>query len=280
VPASSDSRASECFTVTPRDTTLTTQAGSSPVDFGNAVTDTASLSGTANHQGSGGVGSDGSINPGAPGAAAGGTITFTLYKADCTTVATGTGQNPQTVTVSGDNPSYGPVSFIPDAPGTYHWKASYSGDSPNTNASSHNAACDDPNEDVVVRQIPTTISTAQKAFPNDSATISSSVAGNTLPATGTVIFRLYDSLTSCQAGSTTVGTGGLLYTETKSNVGGSNSFTVGTSNNSVSVNTNTSVYWTVTYATGDTAHTGRQSACAENTQFAFTNDSGPGTVFP
>jgi hypothetical protein len=83
------------------------------------------------------------------------------------------------------------VSFTPDAPGTYHWVASYNGDSPNTLGASHNAACDDAGEDVVVRQIPTAISTAQKVFPNDSATITSSVAGNNLPSGGTVIFRLY-----------------------------------------------------------------------------------------
>jgi hypothetical protein len=40
------------------------------------------------------------------------------------------------------------------------------------------------------------------------------------------------------------------------------------------------VYWLVTYATGDTAHTGRQSNCAESTQTVFVNDSGDGTVFP
>ncbi|MGW5241357.1 hypothetical protein ACWEOW_20660 [Monashia sp. NPDC004114] len=275
VPPSSDATTGECFTVTPRQSALVTQAGSSPVDFGNPVTDTATLTNTADHQGSGGKGTDGSINPTTPGGKAGGTITFTLYKADCTTVATGTGTNPQTVSVSGDN-TYGPVSFTPDAPGTYHWVASYGGDSPNTLGTTHNAACDDTNEDVVVRQIPTTISTAQKAFPNDSATISSSVAGDNLPSGGTVVFSLYNNLANCQAGGTT----GRLYTETKSNVGGQNSVTVGTANTSVAVDTNTTVYWKVTYATGDQAHTGRQSNCTENTVFTFNNDSGPGTLFP
>jgi hypothetical protein len=125
-----------------------------PVDFGQPITDTATLTNTANHQGSGGVGTDGSINPTTPGGPADGTITFTLLKADCTTLATGTGTNPQTVVVNGDG-TYGPVSFTVDTPGPYHWQAVYSGDAPNTLGSSHNVTCDDPIETVIIRLIPT-----------------------------------------------------------------------------------------------------------------------------
>ncbi len=279
VPGSKDDSTGECFTVTPKQPTLSTQAGSGPVDFGNPVTDTATLGNTANHQGSGGVGSDQSINPAAPGGAAGGSITFTLVKSDCSTAATGTGTNPQSVTVTG-NATYGPVSFTPDAPGTYYWKASYTGDSPNTLGVSHNGDCKDTNEAVVVRQIPTQISTAQQVYPNDSATLTSSVTGDNLPSGGTVVFRMYDSLSSCTAAGDTVGNGGLLYKETKTAVGGTHSVTVGTANTSVAVSANGTVYWTVTYATGDSAHTGRQSVCTENTALTFTNDAGNGTVFP
>jgi hypothetical protein len=58
--------------------------------------------------------------------------------------------------------------------------------------------------------------------------------------------------------------------------------TVGTSNTTVSVNDTsvTTYYWRVTYASGDTAHTGRQSDCVENVQVQFTNDAAPGTLFP
>jgi len=294
VPGSSDPSAgpppdttsqSECFTITPKTPSLATTAGAGPVDFGQPVTDTATLTGTANRPGTGGLG-DGSINPTGGNGPAQGTITFTLYKANCSTLATGTGTNPQTVNVTTGDGTYGPVSFTPDAPGTYHWVASYSGDSPNTNGTDHNTACNDTAEDVVVRQIPTSISTAQSAIPNDSATITSSVAGNVLPATGTVIFRLYGptagstALQNCQAHGDTVGSGGLLYKETKNNVGGANSVTVGTTNTTTSVNASGTYYWRVTYATGDTAHTGRQSDCAENTVLTFNNDSGPGTLFP
>jgi hypothetical protein len=293
VPASSDHSSTECFLITPKTPTLATTAGAGPVDFGNAVTDTASLTGTANEPGTGGpTGSNGSINPVTPGGSAQGTITFALYNADCTTLATGTGgTNPQTVTVSGDNTSYGPVSFTPDAPGTYHWVASYNGDLPNTNGTSHNTLCDDTNEDVVVRQIPTSMSTVGKAFPQDSATITSTVTGDNLPSGGTVVFRLYGptgggtphtALENCTAHGDTVGSAGLLYRETQNPVGGSHSVTVGTSNTTVSVNDTsvTTYYWRVTYASGDTAHTGRQSDCVENVQVQFTNDAAPGTLFP
>ena len=271
---------SECFVVNPRPTTLDTQAGAGPVDFGQPVTDTATLTGTANRPGSGGIGTNGSINPTTPGGPAGGTITFTLYKADCSTLATGTGTNPQGVTpVSGDG-TYGPVSFTPDAPGTYHWVAAYGGDSPNTLSSDHNTACNDTDEDVVVRQIPTTITTAQKVFPNDSATVASSVAGKNLPSGGTVTFRLYNTLANCQLHGDTVGSGGLLYKESKSIAGGAQSESAATNNTSVSVSADSTVAWYVTYATGSNTFTGRQSNCAETTALDFTNDAGPGTVFP
>ena len=287
VPPSHDSSSGECFTVNPRQPHIVTQAGASPVDFGNPVTDTATLTNTANQPGTGGLG-DGSINPTTPGGPAGGTISFTLFKDDCTTVAVAlAGTTPTTfpivVNVSGDG-TYGPVSFTPNAPGTYHWVATYSGDSPNTlpTPASESVCGADPNEDVIVRQIPTEIATAQSAIPNDSATITSTVPGDNLPAGGTVVFSLYGptpgstALQNCQAGGAT----GRLYQQTNNNVGGANSVQTATNNTTVSVNVSETYYWLVTYAPGDTAHTGRQSNCAENTVLTFNNDSGPGTLFP
>jgi len=269
---------------------MSTAAVASPVNFGLAVQDNATLGGTAKKPGSGGPsGSNGSINPTTLGGNATGTITFTLYKNDCTTLATGTGTNPQTITTVSGNGTYGPVSFQPDAPGTYHWVATYGGDLPNTQASpATDSPCPDSSEEVVVRQIPTEITTAQRAYPNDSQTITSSLSGNNLPSGGTVKFYLYgpttggnSALVNCQAHGTTLNSGGLLYTETANSVGGTtHSVTVPTSNTSVSVNTSDTYYWRVTYATGDTAHTGRQSDCTENTALTFTNDLGTGTVFP
>lgn len=277
VPGDSDSSATECFLVNPRTPTLTTQAGAATVDFGQPVTDTATLTGTAHKPGTGGpAGSNGSINPATLGGDATGTITFTLYKADCTTPATGTGTNPQTRTVSGDG-TYGPVSFTPDAPGTYHWVASYGGDPPNTNSTTHNNACNDPNEAVVVQQIPSAISTEQDVYPNDSATVSSTVASRELPAGGRIVFKLYDTVANCEANGPT----GLLYTETDNTVGGGGAGnTASTNNTTVAVDADATVAWRVTYEPLNAAFTGRQSACVERTAIDFTDDAGPGTLFP
>ena len=83
------------------------------------ITDSTALSGTANQPG------NPAINPTTAGRPTGGSITFTLYGPDnCSTVAFTS--NP--VPVSGDG-TYGPVSFTPTATDTYHWAASYTGDS-------------------------------------------------------------------------------------------------------------------------------------------------------
>jgi hypothetical protein len=401
---SSDSSASECFIVNPVTPTLSTTA-SGTVEIGNAISDTAILGGTANQPGTGGGGTDGSINT-TNGALAGGSITWTAYGPNsCTTVAFG----PVSRTVLGDNTypttSQPAVSFTPTAAGTYTWVASYSG-SPNTNGVAATAcanqptteqvvvtpkhptistqvnhgtsdpvapgtplsdtatlgntatpsngtngtitftaygpesdtqtcpnadavytstitvsgngnyvssngnggtfaptvpghynwiasytpatgdvnnlsattACGDANEGSIVRTIPTQISTHQSWYPNDSATITSSLAGDNLGAGGTVAFALYSNSTC---------TGTALYTESKTLTGGSHTETVHTTNGNnpataFSVDTAGPFYWNVTYAptSADKSHTGIQSACVENHSYTFANDSGPGTAFP
>ena len=52
IPGSSDSLVSECFKINPLTPTLATQAGAGPVNLGTAVTDTATLTGTADKPGS------------------------------------------------------------------------------------------------------------------------------------------------------------------------------------------------------------------------------------
>ena len=82
IPGSSDSSATECFTVNPVTPSLGTTA-SADVLLGNTVSDSATLGGTATQP----------ANPvinltGTAGAPAGGTITFRLYgPGDCTTLA-------------------------------------------------------------------------------------------------------------------------------------------------------------------------------------------------
>ena len=83
VPGSSDSRANECFTVAPVQPTLTTDATDSPVAFGQAISDSVTLSGTAHEPGTGGpTGDSGSINPTTLGGDATGDIIVKAYGPD------------------------------------------------------------------------------------------------------------------------------------------------------------------------------------------------------
>jgi hypothetical protein len=301
VPGTDDHSSNECFTVTPVSPSLATQATDAsgtpitgPVTFGNAVYDTGTLSGAATEPGTNGASHGGNstyptIN--ATDGAFAGTIVFTLVGPnDCTTTATGTGSNPSSPVAVTGNTTYGPVGFTPNHPGTYHWLATYTdtgsvNNVPNT--VSHNSNCTDALEDVTVSQIPTQITTAPLAYPNDTATISSTAAGDLLPAGGTVTFRLFEdangstALQNCQTDDGTSGAQGLLYNQAFSTAATpANSENFATTNTTVGVNSNGTFYWRVTYAPGDTAHTGIQSSCVENTGFTFAGDSGPGTAFP
>src|SRR5581483_12070568 len=68
-----------------------------------------------------------------------------------------------------------PFSYTPTEPGTYYWIASYSGDGvKNDGISGH---CGDTNEKSVVNLAASTTETAQKVYPQDSATIGAAVGG-------------------------------------------------------------------------------------------------------
>ena len=272
------------------------------VDFGSPVTDIVSLTGLAKEPGSnGGInGTYTSID--ASNGAYAGTITFTLFGPSdngCgSQTSGGTGTNPQSVLVdtSVGNKQYGPVSYTPALPGTYHWKATIDNTPtpPNPPASVNNSlpvtdndSCNLSREDVVVRQIPTTITSHQSAYPNDSATVTSTAVGDNIPAGGVITFKLYGpaggqtALQNCLAHGDTL-LAGRLYSEshTITAAESNHSVTAATSDTSVSVDVSETYYWRVTYSTGDSTHTGRQSDCVENTVLTFNNDSGPGTVFP
>ncbi len=257
----------ECFEVLPVTPGLDTQAVASPVNFGQAVQDNATLSGTATRPGTNGPNATyPSINA-TNGAAAGGKITFTLLKNDCSTLATGTGTNPQDFTPISGNATYGPVSFTPDAPGTYHWKAAYvpaTGDVNNI-GSTHNAACTDSDETVVVNQVPTSITTRQFVYPQDKATITATGGGN---LAGSVTFKLYDSLANCTANGST----GLLLTDGPHAISGASPRSATTNNTTVAVTADALVYWRVTYTSTNQAQLGSSSACVESTDVDFTGD--------
>jgi len=294
VPASSDpsdsTSVTECFKVNPVQPTLTTLATTGPVDFGQVISDNVYLSGTAKQPGTNGVGPGGTINAdAATQLAAAGTIRVTAYGPGCSTLALAEA----TTTASGDKVDplfyFGPNSatqFQPASPGQYTFVASYDGNNPNTLGVAATACGSQPtSEQVVVRTIPTQIATTPSYFPQDSATVTSSLLGDNLPANGTVAFSLYGATTdpagtahaNCQAGLAT----GRVYGPIPILTGeAAHSVTVGTDNQTFRVSAFGTFYWLVTYAPGDTAHTGIQSNCVENINATLTGSTGTGTIFP
>lgn len=286
VPGSSDSSSGECFTIAPRQPTLTTQATSGPVDFGQKISDTVTLDNTAHKPGTGGpTGSllAGSINPTTLGGDATGNITVVAYGPNsCSTVAFTSGA----IAASGNGSVGGAgtaFEFTPAAPGQYVFVAAYAGDLPNTLDIAATACSGAPaSEKVTVRQIPTEIKTKQSWIPNDTATVTATT-GN-LAAGGTVAFSLYDNATC---------SGTAVYSESKTLAGGNPSEEVSTSNTGAFKITTAygdpadslsgRYSWKVVYtpAAADTAHLGKQSSCdAEHFNITYTNDAGPGSDLP
>ncbi len=159
------------------------------------------------------------------------------------------------------NGTYGPVSFTPTAPGTYHWAASYSGNLPNTNATSHNTDCTDTNEDVVVVSVPSSMTTAQSFIPNDSATVSAPSGGN---LAGSVKFEAFESA-NCSGSS--------IYNQDVP-VSGASPQTVATTNTTVST-TAAAVSWRVTYTSTNPGQKSIPATCLEHSTLTISNN---GTV--
>ncbi|GAA2160259.1 hemagglutinin [Pedococcus bigeumensis] len=249
IPGSSDSSASECFTVNPVTPTLATTASASVV-LGGTVSDSATLSGLATQP----------ANPvinltGTGGAAAGGTITFTLYgPGNCTTVA----YTSAAVTVSGNNTYNTPnPQFTPLAAGTYHWVASYSGNLPNNNATTHNTACDDTNEDVIITTVPSSLTSAQTWVPSDSVTVSATAGG---AMAGTVSFEFFTNGTC---------TGSSAFSTTKT-VSGTSPQTV-LSGNAPAQTASGSFSWRVSYDSTNPGQRDIPASCHETSSLTVAN---------
>jgi hypothetical protein len=254
IPSSSDSSATECFTVNPVTPTLSTSAGADKL-LGQAVTDSATLGGTATQP------ATPVINlTGTGGAAAGGTITFKLYGPTADGV-TGCGDlvyTSPTVDVSGNGTYNSPApQFVPTAPGNYHWVAVYSGNAPNTNSKTHNADCTDTNEDVTVNTVASSMTTAQTWVPRDSATISAPAGGD---LAGTVFFDLYKS-SDCS--------GTAIYSST-AGVSGASSQTVG-SGAAPAQSTSGNYSWKVSYDSTNNAQRDIPASCHETSALTITN---------
>jgi hypothetical protein len=285
----------ECFTVSPVTPTLTTTAVdangnaiTAAVPFGSAIYDKASLTGTANKPGTP------VINPTTAGTAATGTITFRLYGPDadgvianqaaCDALPLAKDANgvdfPSagiSVNVSGDSASYGgppTVGFTPGSPGYYFWKAVYSGDSPNTNGTSHNGDCQASAERVQVQQLQTAMTTRQYVYPQDKVRITVPSGGGNLD--GHVRFTLHDSLAECQSRSD------IKYDSGSLAVTGASPQTKVTNNQDYEIVDNTTHYWNVSYvSTNNPAHLGSSSVCTESTVVTYAgNDTTNITTIP
>jgi hypothetical protein len=253
VPSSSDGSTTECFEVLPVTPTLATAAGPD-VTLGNPITDTATLTGTANKPGSGGLGTDGSINPTTAGAPAGGTISWTVAgPGGCT--ASGLTVTGSPATVTGDG-SYGPVSATPTVPGLYTFIATYTSDDDNTNSTGP-SACPEGTEEVNVTGT-SSLSTAQDWLPNDTATLTGSTNLN-----GTLTFVLYNDGSCGDDGGTAI------YSPTATIVTNAPSGTTfSTSNTTVKVLATGNFSWLVTYV--DNVLTDPAPSC-ESTNITITN---------
>ncbi len=162
--------------------TITTQA-SAPTTLGSGqLTDTATLTGL--------------VNP-VTGAGAG-TVEFRLYGPDdptCTTVIFTSSNRPLTLNGAQTSGTATSAAFTPTAPGTYRWRAFYSGDANNGPVS---GPCNDANESTVVSSATPTITTQASAPTTlgsgqltDTATLTGLVNPVTGAGAGTVEFRLY-----------------------------------------------------------------------------------------
>jgi hypothetical protein len=244
VPGSTDptdaTNRSECFQINPVTPTLTTQA-SADTTLGNAITDTANLTGTVPQPGTDGSGPGGTINAtAATQAAAGGSITWNAYGPNnCTTLAFG----PASRTVSGNDTyptaSQAAITFTPTALGTYTFVASYSGSSPNT-LGTDLSPCPDPSgaENVVITGN-AALATTQDWLPNDTATLTGPTN-----LSGTLTFQLYTGST-CATGGTPVA--GQLYTVPVSNAASGSTFSTSNTTFKVRDANEGSYSWLVTY---------------------------------
>jgi len=246
---SGDDGTNECFTVTPAQPEISTSATAGPVDLGVAISDDATLSGTA---------TDPDGNP------ASGTITFNAYGPDDATCS-GTAAFTSTATVSGDD-TYNSGDFTPTEPGVYRWIASYDGDAPNT--LDVTGACNDEGESSTVNQDQPTLTTAQSWLPQDETTIVAPAGG---ALSGTAHFALFES-TDCSGTS--------VYSEDVA-VSGATPQTVATSNDGdpagaeggYTATASNDYSWQVSYTSNNGGQASISATCVEVTTLTIDNDN-------
>ncbi len=210
----------ESVVVRQRTPTISTTA-SANVTIGGQVTDTATLGDTLNGTG---------------------TITFKLWNNG---TCAGTPVFTTTKTVTGNN-SYTSAGYVPSAPGTYRWIASYGGDASNAAVS---GACGDANESVTVFKAGPTLTTqASGAVLVQNPIRDTAILGGTVNGTGTITFTLFGPNNTTCAGTP-------IFTAT-SPVAGNGSYPSATFTPTVA-----GVYrWLASYS-GDVNNSSAQTSC-------------------
>ncbi|MGH2793967.1 MAG: hypothetical protein ACRDKG_06645 [Actinomycetota bacterium] len=221
---------------------------------GTSVTDVAVIQGT------------GASNPPSPT----GQVTFFLCgpiaSGTCTTGGTniGTGTLQNTAPPAGEATATSPAvntSGNPLAPGRYCFRATWPGDINYPDAVSHSGT---GNSECFFVQDTTSMTTAQRWLPNDSATITSGAGGT---VSGSLVFSLYSNLANCNSGGAT----GRLYTESFTLTNAASPATRTTTNNAVLVTTTSQVWWRVVFTSSDPNLVGSSSTCSETTSLTITN---------
>ena len=170
---------SEVLTVNPNGPSISTKLSQSVTDIGDAIHDSATLSGATT--------------------SAGGTVTYTVYTNNtCSAGAIDAGT--KTVT-NGSVADSNPITF--NSAGTWYWQAVYSGD-----ANNHGATSECQSEVLTVNPNSPSITTElsrSSGVVGDTITDSSTLSGATTNAGGTVTYTVYTNNT-CSAGAIDAGT--------------------------------------------------------------------------
>jgi uncharacterized repeat protein (TIGR01451 family) len=220
--------ADEPVVVNPNQPSIATTQDPASGAIGDTYKDKATLSNTANLDGTG-------------------SITWTLYpKSDCSGTPLGTDQ---VTGVSGNGPFETPNGVTVQNAGTYYWVASFSGDSNNLSAKS---GCAD--EPITVNPNQPTIATTQDPASGaigdtykDKATLSNTA---NLDGTGSITWKLYSN-NECS--------GDALDTETVSDISSNGPFETP---NGVILNNVGTYYWVASFS-GDSNNLSATSGCAD-----------------
>jgi hypothetical protein len=228
---------SEKLVIAKNNPSITTKLSESTGLVGDMVSDSATLMGAT--------------------ADAGGTVKYTVYTDSACT------QDPQdagTKTVTnGSVPDSNAITF--NTAGTFYWQAIYSGD-----ANNNIAISDCTTEQLIINKLPSTISTAQAWYPQDTAIIDH--------GGGTVAFTLYKNDPTC------TNAGAVVYGPDQEEVPGSAPFEASTNNTTffvIAVASSDTYYWKAAYASGDAAHKDVTSSCQESTGFSSLDNGSPVT---